>query len=363
MRRLAFFLCLLCMGLFPVNSVAQTVLQPPTRRIAPKPKPKPKPKPSPGRPTGGTANTRLSLSSTYADFDSDGGSKTFTVSSNKSWYISTDTYSWGHLSRSGNELTLAVDANTDDSPRTDYFEVQAGSKTVRVNISQDAASTSNSVDWSMTGTSRDYTDNASSLKYIREQIEEWGKCRMGSLTEGGSGVAINGDNGYAYTNINQKLADHIKELNNQQKRINAISITNSGYYCIVYDKNRFFAVAPPGMTDMLNKFYSDEDEILSVSISENGDYAIVTDKSIYASNSSDMECLQNAVKMYGRAYSACVTDKACCVVCENGVYYSQIPTNLEKKLKDIEYVPYFVDFTDSGTFLITTKSGKYYYYM
>lgn len=78
----------------------------------------------------------LTISSQSANFNSSGGSKIFTISSNKSWNIKVGTVSWGHLSRSGNKLTLRVDANTSTSPRSDYFILKAGSVERRVNIYQ-----------------------------------------------------------------------------------------------------------------------------------------------------------------------------------------------------------------------------------
>ena len=78
----------------------------------------------------------FSISSQYVSFGSDGGNRTFTVSSSAAWKISVNTANWGHLSRSGNTLYLRVDANNSSSSRTDYFTISSGSKSIRVDISQ-----------------------------------------------------------------------------------------------------------------------------------------------------------------------------------------------------------------------------------
>lgn len=88
-----------------------------------------------------SSNSYLYISSTTANFDSKGGSKTFYINSSDSWEISTNTNSWGHLTRNGNQLTLHVDANTKDSSRSDYFILSSGTKTLRVNISQEGGTT------------------------------------------------------------------------------------------------------------------------------------------------------------------------------------------------------------------------------
>ena len=78
----------------------------------------------------------FSVSPTSAQFAYDGGSKVFIVKANSPWKISTNTKSWGHLVKSGNTLTLTVDANTGQSSRSDYFEIVSGERRIRISISQ-----------------------------------------------------------------------------------------------------------------------------------------------------------------------------------------------------------------------------------
>ena len=82
--------------------------------------------------------TYLDISASSVSFDAAGGYYTFTISSNSTWGISTGTNDWGHLDRSGNQLTLRVDPNPSMESRTDYFILSAGNETVRVDISQEA---------------------------------------------------------------------------------------------------------------------------------------------------------------------------------------------------------------------------------
>lgn len=95
------------------------------------------PKQSQKKPVKSTSKkSYFSISSQYASFGSDGGNRTFTVSSSAAWKISVNTANWGHLSRSGNTLYLRVDANTSTSSRTDYFTIKSGNLEKRINISQ-----------------------------------------------------------------------------------------------------------------------------------------------------------------------------------------------------------------------------------
>lgn len=71
----------------------------------------------------------LTITSETENFNSNGGTRTFTVSSSGTWYVNISTASWGHLTRDGNTLTLIVDANTNTSSRSDYFVIKSSIKT------------------------------------------------------------------------------------------------------------------------------------------------------------------------------------------------------------------------------------------
>ena len=115
------------------------------------------------------------------------------------------------------------------------------------------------------------------------------------------------------------------------------------------------------------KIVSDFDEnkgIYSISISENGDFAIVTNEHFYASNSTDYDNMITAKDMFGQLKDVCITNKGITVVCQNGIYYHNIPTSVEERLKTCTERPDHIRFTDSGTFLISYENGiGYRYYM
>lgn len=205
--------------------------------------------------------------------------------------------------------------------------------------------------------------NAVGLAHITKSISERRGCRLGAITGTGSGIVIFGNNGYSYSSIPEALSNEIKKLNSDGEKINSIAITASGYYCVVFGHNGWYGKVPENMRKKLNKFNQDQEEIKSVSISEKGDYAIVTDKHFLASNIDDHNYMQKAQKYYGYVKSVCITDNAICVVCDKGVYYHNIKEKLIARLKEIEFLPDRVVFTDYDTFLITTEGGNYTYHM
>lgn len=300
----------------------------------------------------------FSVSSSSVSFGADGGTKTLYVSTNEDWNISTRPGSWGHLTRNGNELTLSVDFNDTNSPRNDFFVLRSSTQTVRVSISQTAMTVST---YAYSGTTRQPDTQAKGNSYLTGQIQEWGQCRCGSFTDDGKGIAVYSDNGYASKDIDPGLYEDIDQINSSNQRINSVAITKYGYYCVVYGNNGWSGAVPDEMKQKLGEFNADKEDIKCVSITESGEFAIVTDKHLYASKPSDAEAMRKAVSLYGYVRSVCVTDTAICVVCVKGTYYSNVPEALATKFKSLKFVPTFVTFTDSGTYLITNDKGSYDY--
>lgn len=163
----------------------------------------------------------FSISSQYASFGSDGGNRTFTVSSSAAWKISVNTANWGHLSRSGNTLYLRVDANNSSSSRTDYFTISSGSKNIRVDISQGKINSltvsTESLSFSSAGGSRTITVNSSSSWKIGTKTYDWGH-----LSTDGNTVTLRVD---ANTSTNSRTDYFTIKSGNLEKRIN---ISQSG---------------------------------------------------------------------------------------------------------------------------------------
>ena len=163
----------------------------------------------------------FSISSQYASFGSDGGNRTFTVSSSAAWKISVNTANWGHLSRSGNTLYLRVDANNSSSSRTDYFTISSGSKSIRVDISRGKRNSltvsTESLSFSSAGGSRTITVNSSSSWKIGTKTNDWGH-----LSTDGNTVTLRVD---ANTSTNSRTDYFTIKSGNLEKRIN---ISQSG---------------------------------------------------------------------------------------------------------------------------------------
>ena len=306
----------------------------------------------------------LTVSSESLSFPSSGGSQTITVNSSSSWRIGTGTYSWGHLATAGNSVTVSLDTNVSTDSRTDYFTVVSGNKSLKINIRQEGKNVGVASSYKMYGTSRSFIDNATALTYLTKNLKETNSCQHGAITER-IGIYIKDDYGYCYTaGMNMNFIEKLKELYLNEKKISSVAITNSGYYCLIYGNNGWYGSVPTAMSAKLNEFNANRETIYCISISENGDFAIVTNEHFYASNSTDRDNMTKAKDMYGQIKDVCITNKGITVVCKNGVYYHNIPTSVEERLKTCTERPDHIRFTDSGTFLISYENGiGYRYYM
>ena len=306
----------------------------------------------------------LSVSSESLSFPSSGGSQTITVNSSSSWRIGTGTYSWVHLATAGNSVTVSLDTNVSTDSRTDYFTVVSGNKSLKINIRQEGKNVGVASSYKMYGTSRSFIDNATALTYLTKNLKETNSCQHGAITER-IGIYIKDDYGYCYTaGMNMNFIEKLKELYLNEKKISSVAITNSGYYCLIYGNNGWYGSVPTAMSAKLNEFNANRETIYCISISENGDFAIVTNEHFYASNSTDRDNMTKAKDMYGQIKDVCITNKGITVVCKNGVYYHNIPTSVEERLKTCTERPDHIRFTDSGTFLISYENGiGYRYYM
>lgn len=340
-------------------------------------------KPQGGQRRSGTTPRRSSTSNKYLRVDGYSNDIYYNVSAEAQTYTydvecSSDYEvsllpTWCELvAKLPNYFLIRQDANPRSTERTDWFRVKAtNGKQIDIHLIQAAGNVSvsgsgggaGSSGYGYTGTTRTYTDVAKALPSLTKSMKEWGECKTGAIDETGSGVVIYGTNGYSFTGIPTSMSDKIKELNKNKKVIKDVALSGDSWWIIVYEKNSWYGVVPGSMKSTLEEYVGNGEEIWSVSVNSGGHFTIITDKHFHASHSSDKDVLTKAHDKYGLIYSACTTPKGLVVCCEKGCYYSNIPTNVETKIKGLSFIPKVVKFTDSGTMLITDGEKKEAHYM
>lgn len=208
----------------------------------------------------------------------------------------------------------------------------------------------------------DYTDNAASQEKVRKAIDESTNAKTGCLTDK-CAVAIFGSNGYNSNELPVDMRNALSACNKAKQTINDVAVTDVGWWCVVYDNYHYKGNVPSGLREELAQYASRQEEILSISISENGDFAIVGDKNYYASNDIDAKVIKNAIELYGRINSVCISNRGTLVTCTKGIFYVNVPSNVIDRLKKQNFTPTVIRYTDSGTFVAFDGKGGNAFYM
>ena len=158
----------------------------------------------------------LTIKPTYANFNAEGGSKTFTVSASGTWKISSSKGSWMHLSKNGNTLTVRVDENTGTSSRSGSFELTSGEKSVRVSVKQAGGDislsvSSENVSFGSSGGTKTITVTTNGTWQIGTNSTSWGH-----LTKNGNQISIKTDKN---DGISQRSGSFTIKAGNQEKRV------------------------------------------------------------------------------------------------------------------------------------------------
>lgn len=136
------------------------------------------------------SQSSLTVSSDNLQFDSYGGTKTITITSSGAWQIGTNIASWGHLTRSGNQLSIKIDRNNNTTSRSDWFTVKMGSKEKRINVSQSGSSpnlsvSSENLSFSSVGGTQTLTISTNGTWQIGTNTASWGH-----LTKNGNQLCV-----------------------------------------------------------------------------------------------------------------------------------------------------------------------------
>lgn len=115
----------------------------------------------------------LNVSSEFLTFSSSSGSKRITISCSSSWYVSVNPYSWGHISRDGNNLIYRVEANKSNKSRDDYIVIKSGSLEKKITVTQYGTYSSNSNNYSST-----YVTATIKRVWVNHNVYEDGKYGM-----------------------------------------------------------------------------------------------------------------------------------------------------------------------------------------
>ncbi len=162
------------------------------------------------------SNISLSVSSSNMYFNSSGGIKNITVTTNGTWQIGSNTITWGHVSKNGNQLSIRADKNNSTSQRSGSIIIKAGNKEQRINISQSGfvdnlSVSSENLDFDSSGGTKTITITSSSAWQIGSNTLTWGHV---SKNENQLSIRVDKNNG-----TSQRSGSIIIKAGNKERRI------------------------------------------------------------------------------------------------------------------------------------------------
>lgn len=206
--------------------------------------------------------------------------------------------------------------------------------------------------------------SAQSREYIRNQIQNYGECRNVAITEYNGDLMLYGTNGWAASGCPDGLTDALHELNEENKYITDVQLTNDGCWLIVYGDNGLrWNDIPYSLEKKLRDWNANGETITSVSFNDAGDWIAVSTEHISASDADLQEWVAGGMSKYGGVWATCVTDDAAVVVYEEGFrFLGDVPEDLKRRLETISFNVYRVKIAGTAWFISDNKS-RYAYNM
>ena len=206
--------------------------------------------------------------------------------------------------------------------------------------------------------------SAQSREYIRNQIQRYGECRNVAITEYNGDLMLYGTNGWAATGCPEGLTDALHELNEENKYITDVQLTNEGCWLIVYGDNGIrWNDIPYSLEKKLREWNANGETITSVSFNDAGDWIAVSTEHISSSDSDLQDWVVGGMNKYGGVWATCVTDDAAVVVYEEGYrFLGNVPEDLKRRLDTISFNVYRIKIAGTAWFISDNKS-RYAYNM
>ncbi|WP_251621219.1 hypothetical protein [Odoribacter lunatus] len=203
-----------------------------------------------------------------------------------------------------------------------------------------------------------------SRAYIREAIEKWGECRNVAITKTNGDLALYGRNGCANAGCPANLSKAIRELNDDNKYIDDIQLTEEGSWLILFENNGFrWHDIPYSLEQKIRKFNNDSEVITSVTFNDAGDWVVVTTNYISSSDERIQNLLKEGMNKHGGLLTVCLTDDALVAVFEKGYrFFGDVPSSLKTAIEQTKLNVFRLKIAGSSWFF-ANKKGNYQYNM
>lgn len=209
------------------------------------------------------------------------------------------------------------------------------------------------------GTSRSVSYTGADYAYVRKVVDSWDSLRICAIAENGMCVAIHDTNAYAYQN--NACKNGIDFAREKYGNITDLNVTKSGSSIVLFGNNGYsYDGCPDLFVKQLSKYNKDGEIIQSATFNDKGQFCIVTDLHCYYTKSLS-DFMASANDKYGDCRYVFISELGRIAICDDGIYYENIPAVVEQKLGEIKFVPDYIKFTDTGYYCISNKNGAALY--
>jgi hypothetical protein len=197
--------------------------------------------------------------------------------------------------------------------------------------------------------------------FLREQIKKWGECKNVAMTLTGGDVAVYGKNGWAAQGAPSGMTKKLESLNEENKLIDDIVITEEGRWLIQYGTNGVaWNDIPASLERKLRQFNEANETITSVTFNDSGDWIVITKKKIAASTDKLNSFIEDGMERYGGLWAAHMTEDGLVLCFEKGYkFLGNVPQNLKDKLEETKLNVYRIKFLSDGAYFIADDEGNY----
>lgn len=203
-----------------------------------------------------------------------------------------------------------------------------------------------------------------SRDFIKQHIQEENECNSVAITQSNGNAMIYGRNGWASEGCPKKFTEALRELNNENKKIQDIHLTEDGRWIILFENNgmQWDNIYEELLNKMI-KYNEDGEEITTITCNDDGEWILITTKSISASSNELLEWLGEGLDLYGQLWTASVTNDAIIAVYENGFrLWGNIPEGLTIAIEECDCNIYTIKIAGDAWFFRCTD-GYWHYYM
>ena len=208
------------------------------------------------------------------------------------------------------------------------------------------------------------TQSGEGRSFIRECITKWGECRNVAITKTNGDLALHGRNGWAGTGLPDELSTALHELNEDNKYITDVQLTEKGNWIILYGNNGFrWSGIPKSLENKIRDYNARNEEVTSVTFNDDGEWIVITTEHYSASHTYIMDWLKKGADEYGMLWAACITDEGMVACYEKGYrFYGEMPDGLKDRLRETDFDVYRIKIAGTAYFF-ADKEGHYHYKM